>query len=234
MYQAERQTQEKDSVSADQVHAYLADHPGFFADNTELLESLVIPHATGQAVSLVAKQLEFFRTKNEKLVQQLNILVQIARDNDELFRKMHRITIALMEANDVESALAGLQSVLHEHFQADFVSLRILRKSDNPPLIDVFISPDDERLEPFKKLLDYGRPKCGSPNLEQAAFLFGDNASKTQSCAIIPVASSTLNGLLGIGSIDEEKFLPTMGHMFLIQLGELVGLRLDTLLQCAD
>ncbi len=231
MNQAERQTQEKDSVSADQVHAYLADHPGFFADNIELLESLAIPHPTGQAVSLVAKQLEIFRAKNEKLVQQLNILVQIARDNDELFRKMHKITIALMEANDVECALASLQSVLHEYFQADFVSLRILHESDKSPLSDVFISPHDERLEPFKKLLDSGRPKCGLPNLEQAAFLFGENASETQSCAIIPIKSSTLNGLLGIGSIDDEKFLPTMGHMFLTQIGELVGLRLDTLLQ---
>ncbi len=234
MNQAEQQAEEKDAVSAVQIHAYLADHPDFFADNIDLLESLVIPHPSGQAISLVAKQLEVFREKNNKLVQQLNILVQIARDNDDLFRKMHKITIALMEANDVESAFANLQSVLHEFFQADFVSIRILNESENSPLTDVFISPDDGRLEPFKKLLDSGRPTCGSPNLDQTSFLFGDSASKTQSCAIIPIRSSTLNGLLGIGSTDEEKFLPTMGHMFLTQIGELIGLRLDTLLQPSD
>ena len=234
MNQAECQTEQNDSLSADQVQTYLRKHPDFFIDNIELLESLEIPHPSGQAVSLVAKQLEVFRAKNEKLVQQLDILVQIARDNDELFRKMHKITVALMEANDIETALARLQSVLQEYFQADFIAIRILDESVHSPLTDVFISPNDERLAPFKKILDSGRPKCGSPKPEQASFLFGGNAAKIQSCAIVPVASSNLNGLLGIGSVDEEKFLPTMGHMFLTQMGELVGLRLDTLSRSPD
>ncbi len=234
MNQAEFQTEVKESISADQVLDYLREHSDFFVENSELLELLKIPHPSGQAVSLVTKQLEIYRAKNEKLLQQLNVLVQIARDNDDLFRKMHHLTMALMDATDPENAIAGLESVLHEYFQADFVTLRILQLIDNPSMLDVFIDPDDDRLNPFKKILDSGRPKCGPPNAEQASFLFGENAENTKSCAIVPVAWSNLSGLLAIGSVDEEKFLPTMGHMFLTQMGELVGMRLDTLLQSSE
>ena len=133
-----------------------------------------------------------------------------------------------------KNAIAGLDSVLREYFQADFVTLRILQRIENPSMTDVFIDPDDGRLDPFKKILDSGRPKCGHPNVDQASFLFGKNAENTKSCAIVPVAWSTLSGLLAIGSVDEEKFLPTMGHMFLTQMGELVGMRLDTLLKSSQ
>ena len=230
MKQAEISKDENEGVTAEQVKTYLSQHPGFFANHEELLQNLSIPHHSGSAVSLIEKQLQLYREKNEKQLQQLNLLVQIARENDGLFQKMHKLTLSLMDASDLENTMASLQSVLHDEFKADFVSLRILQENGDFPLAEVFVAPSDPRLDSFRKVIDSGRPKCGESVSKQGAFLFGDNGDLIKSSAIIPFAASGVSGLLGIGSLDVERFLPTMGQMFLTQIGELVAYRLNAIL----
>lgn len=234
MKQAELRTDGNDSLSAEHVRIYLSNHPNFFEDHEELLETLSIPHPSGSAVSLVEKQLQIYREKNEKLLQQLNILVQIARDNDDLFQKMHKLTLTLMDASDLETMVAGLQSVLHDQFKADFVSIRIVQDIPSPPLAEVFVSPLDKRLRSFQKIIDSGRPKCGPTNPEHAAFLFGSNADEVKSCSIIPFSTADVIGFLGIGSFNQERFLPNMGHMFLSQISDMIGFRLSAILDNQD
>jgi uncharacterized protein len=230
MKQAELRSDGNTGVSEEQVRAYLAGHPDFFAAHEELLEILSVPHPSGSAVSLIEKQLAIFRKNNKKLQQQLDNLVQIARENEQLFQKMHNLTLTLMDAGDLEGAIAGLQSVLHDQFKADFVSIRIVQDHSISALAGLFVPAGDTRLESFRKIIDSGRPKCGRPNPDHAAFLFGDNADRVRSCAIIPFSAGEVIGLLGIGSDDGERFLPSMGHIFLIRIGEIIGYRLGCLL----
>lgn len=219
-----------DTLTADQVSRYLHEHPDFFSDNLELLEILQIPHQSGAAVSLVEKQLRIFRERNEKLSQQLNVLVQIARDNDDLFQKMHKLTLSLLEAQSFDDALISLDAVLHEYFKADFVSIRILKNDTISISAPAIIHADDERLKCFESILESGRPKCGPPDPGQIEFFNGDGITAIRSCAFIPMCSGNFSALMGIGSLDENRFLPTMGHLFLTQMGELVGFRLNSLL----
>ncbi len=228
MNQAERQTCDNDELSADQVRAYLSNHNNFFAENQELLDVLKIPHSSGSAVSLVEKQLSLLREKNEKLLAQLNVLVQIARQNDDLFQKMHKLTMALLEASNLDDALVSIESVLHEYFKADFVSIRIFHPQNSSVHSRVFVSSEDERVQLFNKIFESGRPKCGSLVPEHAEFLYGDNADRVNSAAIIPIVSDNLKALIAIGSLEEQRFLPTMGHLFLTQMGELIGIRFNT------
>jgi uncharacterized protein YigA (DUF484 family) len=230
MKQAEIAKDENEGVTAEQVQTYLSQHPGFFSNHEELLKNLSIPHHSGSAVSLIEKQLQLYREKNEKLFQKLNLLVQIARENDGLFLKMHKLTLSLMATSDLENTMVTLQSVLHDEFKADFVSLRILQENSNSSLAEVFVVPSDPRLDSFRRVIDSGHPKCGKPAAEHGAFLFGDDGDQVKSCAIIPFAASSVSGLLGIGSLDGERFLPTMGQMFLTQIGELIACRLNTIL----
>jgi uncharacterized protein len=230
MKQAELRRPGKTIVSAEQVRAYLAKHPEFFIEHEDLLEILYLPHPSGAAVSLIERQLAIYREKNKKIQHQLDNLVQIARDNERLFQKMHKVTIALMEAADVESAVAGLEWVLHDHFRADVVSVRLVQDNNTSALTELFVPARDARLASFRKIFDSRRPKCGRPRPDQAAFLFGDNAGQVRSCAIIPFAAADTPGLLGIGSYQGERFLPSMGHMFLTRVGEMLGYRLGYLL----
>lgn len=224
-----KRKKENSTLSSELIKDYLSRHPDYFVDHQDLLELMHIPHDTGTAISLVAKQLELYREKNQKLEQQLNDLIHIARDNDRLFRRMHKLTLALFAADSLEETVAGVENVLYECFNADFVSVRIVRKEPDPALSDVFVDPGDKGLKLVQKILDSKRPRCGRPSKPQAQFLFKSDALEVLSCVIIPLQCDSATGILAIGSRDKERFKPTMGHLFLKQMGELVSERLSGL-----
>lgn len=218
-------------VSEEQVEQYLLQHPDFFQNHLDLLELMHIPHPTGSAISLIAKQLELFRTKHQEQESQLAALIDIARENDASFSRMHELTLAMLEANSLEEALANLDQVLMECFLTDFSALKIIMHCSDSPVNNLFVEPGDDGLQHFSNILLENQPKCGRPTLAQAKFLFGDAGAEVRSCAIIPMAFTQLEGILAIGSRDEGRFHYSMGGMFLTQMSEIIGTRLISLLQ---
>ena len=225
----ENQSSENDELTTAQVEAYLQNHPEFFHHHLGLLENMSIPHPSGNAVSLISKQLEIFRGKHKELENQLTALIEIARDNDTSFSRMHELTLALMEAKNIEDAVANLDKVFAECFLTDFSSIRIIKKNTESAISNIFVDTDDERLQHFNKELTNNQPKCGRPTLAQAQFLFGDIATEVKSCAIIPMVFTELEGIIAIGSHDETRFHYSMGNLFLTQMGEVIATRLISL-----
>ena len=217
------------ALSTADVEEYLTQHPDFFHSHVHLLEHLHIPHPSGVATSLISKQLEIFRNKHQELEAQLNSLIEIARDNDTTFIRMHKLTLALLEATCLESVVNNIECVLTEYFLNDFVGLRIIGIASDPSLEPLFIKPDSPDLQPFIKELSSQQAKCGRPTLAQAKILFGDNALEVKSCAIIPMNFTELEGILAMGSRDESRFHYSMGHLFLTQMSEAIGTRLISL-----
>ena len=222
------------SLNAAQVADYLQQYPDFFHDHLNLLELMSIPHPSGTAVSLILKQLELFRSKHQELENRLNALIEIARDNDTSFIRMHKLTLALLEASTLEQAIANLDVVLAEYFLTDFVAVRIIKQCPESAMAHLFIEPGSENLQPFLKELSGNQPKCGRPTLAQAKVLFGDAAAEVKSCAIIPMTFTELDGILAIGSRKEDRFHYSMGNLFLTQMSEIIGTRLIALLRQTD
>ncbi|PPC91740.1 MAG: hypothetical protein CTY34_02630 [Methylobacter sp.] len=219
------------ALTADQVEAYLHRHPEFFNEHLHLLEKMQIPHPCGDAVSLISKQLEIFRAKHQEQENQLTALIDIARENDTSINRMHKLTLALLEAATLEELVANLDLVLSEHFLTDFTALRIIRPHvPHSAIANLCLEPTKDNLEPFSKELSSNQPKCGRPTLAQAKILFGDAAAEAKSCAIIPLIFGHLEGLLAIGSRQEGRFHYSMGHVFLMQMAEITGTRLLSLL----
>ncbi|WP_445372259.1 DUF484 family protein [Methylomonas sp. HW2-6] len=210
---------------------YLRLHPDFFHHHLDLLEQMHIPHPSGNAISLISKQLEIFRVKHQEQESQLNELIDIARENDASFNRMHELTLAMLEANSLEDAIANLSDVLSECFLTDFVGIKIIRGGVYSPISNLFVTADEPNLKHFANELATNQPKCGRPTLAQATFLFGDVAMEVKSCAIIPMVFTQLEGLLAIGSRDESRFHYSMGSVFLTQMSEIIGTRLISLLQ---
>lgn len=217
-------------LTSDQVENYLLQHPEFFSEHLHLLEKMIIPHPSGNAISLISKQLEIFRNKHHELESQLNTLIEIARDNDASFNRMHKLTLTLLEASSLTDVVDKLDLILSEYFLTDFVAIRIVKTHDEVDPSGLFIEPDRESLEPFAKELSSQEPKCGRPTLAQAKILFGESALEVKSCAIIPLSLADTKGLLAIGSRQEGRFHYSMGNLFLNQMGELVSARILTLL----
>ena len=222
---------EQYQVSEEQVVEFLKDNPEFFRDHLGLLEHMQIPHPSGNAVSLIAKQLELFRSRHQEQESQLAALIDIARENDAAFNRMHELTLAMLEANSMEEAIGNLSEVLAECFLTDFVAIKIIKEVASSPISNLFVSPNDVGLKHFATELTGNQPRCGRPSLAQARFLFGDAAAEVRSAAIIPMTFTRLEGLLAIGSRDESRFHYSMGSLFLTQMSEIIGTRLISLLQ---
>ncbi len=213
-----------------QIEAYLLEHPEFFHQHLALLENMSIPHPSGNAVSLISKQLEIFRGKHKELENQLTALIEIAKDNDITLNQMHELTLALMEAHSVDEVVTNLDKVFKECFLTDFSSVRIIKQDTDSLNSDVFVEIDDENLQHFIQILSSNQAKCGRPTLAQAKFLFGDVATEIKSCAIIPMAFTGLEGLIAIGSKEDARFHYSMGNLFLTQMSEVIATRLIALL----
>ena len=210
--------------SADSVVDYLVSHPEFFETHAELLAKLKIPHPTGASVSLIERQVEVLRQQHRQLERKLVDLIEVARANDTLIERIHRLALALLEGANLPERLYALQEQLRERFGADEVSLFLLhadaRQADAGPAR--WLKPEDAGLEQFRDLLKSGKSHVGRLRPPQLEFLFGDQAERITSSALVPLGDKGDLGLLAVGSHDAERFSPTLGTAFLTRISELV------------
>ena len=54
------------ALTAEMVADYLRRHPEFFNDHPELVAEIAVPHGSGDAVSLVERQVRALREQNEE------------------------------------------------------------------------------------------------------------------------------------------------------------------------
>lgn len=219
----------EDNLRAEQVEAFLKRHPKFLLERETLLDTLDLPHPCGPAVSLLLRQIHSLRDKNRRLQHQLNDMVEIARDNDGLNRRVHQLMLALMDARHVEDAVASLEWILHDCFQADFVALRILQNDEGLGIPGLHVTQKSPEMELFGSVLMSRDPQVGRLNEAEATLLFGNRAQDLKSSATIPLSHARLRGMLVIGSCEESRFHPGMGYMFLTQIGEIVAARFANL-----
>lgn len=217
-------------ITAAGVEDYLRRHPEFFERHLDLLEDLQVPHPCGDAVSLVTRQMGLLREKNRRLQEQLDDILEIARDNDVLYQRLHQLCLALLKAKTVREVLAGLEASLRQHFQAEFVTVRLADAKVGGCAADLCIAPGSGGSRLLAAALKAGKPHCGKPDPDRAALLFGVHAPEVLSYALVPLEYEELRGLLAIGSRKAGRFQPGMGILFLSQLGEILAARLAALL----
>lgn len=206
------------------VEKHLRAHPDFFADHTNLLTILRIPHPVNGAVSLVERQVTILRDQNRQFKHKLMELVQAGRDNDRVNRQLHNLTLALIEACSATQVIESLFEHLYGDFNADLATLRLydLPSSATDGLNAQTLDRADPALPAFAAFFRAGRPLCGRLKGEQMAFLFGKEAEAVGSAALIPVGKHGSRGILAIASLDPNRFHRTMETLFLEHLGELL------------
>lgn len=204
------------------VAGYLADHPDFFLQHEALLCKLRIPHASGQAVSLLERQVQLLRDQLDASNERLQQLIEIARENEALADRIHHLTLALIECRSYSELATLLNEELFVHFQADAVELRLFSPSDLDPAPGL----PKERLSlasKFRAFLDNGDPFCGALDSYQLNDIFGPAAETIGSTALLPLRGPGRYGFLAIGSRSPERFGPGKGTLFLRRLSEMVS-----------
>lgn len=209
-----------------QVAEYLRGHPEFFERHQELLTELRMPHPeSGQAVSLVERQVGVLRDQKQELKQRLKGVARNARNNEHLLERIQGLILALVDCRDLDGAVTTLQRVLREEFHAEAVALRLFREGNGATPLRYYVSPDSEELQPFHGALSRREPVCGYLTPEQVQGLFPEQANEMVSGALIPLCEEDGHclGLLGVGSGDPKRFHPEMGTVFLRHLGTVVA-----------
>lgn len=208
------------ALDAEQVAAWLALNPQFFAGRDALLELLEIPHERGQAVSLVERQLTLLRARNLELRTRLTRLMDIARDNDRLFQRTRNMIVEMLDADSLEGLVAAIEDSLRHDFQVPFVSLLLF--SDQPPTVGRWVSPGEAQ-QAIGALLGGQKTVCGVLRGSELAFLFGDTAPEIGSAAVAVLEHQGVRGVLALGSPDPQHYKSSLGTIFLGHVAEVIA-----------
>jgi len=126
MSEVSAEQRQSEPVDETQVIQYLQEHPDVLMKNPGVFGALVIPHQSGAAVSLVERQLKLLREENQALKLKIDELVTIARENEELNQRFHRLALELMNTDQLHDVLAMVQDQVQTFFYTDFVCFRFL------------------------------------------------------------------------------------------------------------
>ncbi len=211
------------------VAEYLQTYPDFFERNGALLMKLRLPHLrdAGATVSLVERQVEVLRERNQSLERKLKELVDVARANDVLADRIHRLSQRLIRARALLDTINAVEASLREDFDAMHAVL-VLFLEEARVLGDAagrFLRADDPAgpdIKTFESLLASGRPRCGQIRDAQRDYLFGKDSIEIGSVALTPLGPKGALGILAIGASDADRFHPGMSTEFLSRIGELV------------
>ncbi len=217
----------EEELSEQSIHNYLAAHPDFFERHSTLLSSLVLPHASGGAVSLVERQVAVLRQKDLKLERQLRELIEVARANDLLSAKIHELTMQLLAAKDLHKTIAVIEEAMRSGFDADHAVLVLFGEPEafediNAGRFFRAVKKNDPSLKPFGTFLEGTSARCGQIRDSQREFLFHGDADEIGSAALVPLGDGAEIGFLAVGSADSDRFHPGMSIDFLTRLGDLV------------
>lgn len=209
-----------DKLDAASVVAYLRDHPDFFVTYADLLTELLLPHESGDAVSLVERQVSLLRDRNIEGRKHLGTLLDAAKTNDARFSMTRDLVLAMLDAPDLITLISSLKAGLQADPNVHAVSV-IAFDGTLKPVLGIRSSTRAQTEEKLGNLLG-GGGACGPIGDEGAAFLFQDVAA-IKSAAVVPLQRHSFRGALALGSTDAEQFSPHTGTLFLQYIGEILS-----------
>lgn len=211
-------------LGADQIADYLRKNPEFFIEQEGLLADLSLPHESGNAISLLERQVTILRDRGIEARQKLNNLLENARNNDQLFDTTRNLVMALLRANDLAEIVAVAQENLSNHTNIDDCQIILIEQ----PQLDVSnaVRTDSEKnlKTNFADVFRLKRTHCGTLTQDQIDYLFADSGKNIRSTALCPVVNnSEVFALLAFGNQEENFFNINLDTLFLDFIGQVVG-----------
>lgn len=207
-------------IDAKSVADYLRGHPQFFTDYADLVAEIFVPHPHGgHAISIAERQIIMLREKNGELESRMRELLRYGSENDAISEKLHRSTLALFAAPDLDTTLAVLYESLKDDFGVPQVAARLWGTLTEQSYLPELAATSQELRDYADEL---GTPSCGSAAPFESRGWF-DVPDTCRSFAFLPLRTSHTFGLLGLASDDPQRFFAGMGTIYLTRLGELTS-----------
>jgi uncharacterized protein YigA (DUF484 family) len=202
------------------VADYLRQHPRFFEEHGDVVADIFVPHPHGgHAIPLAERQILALRDKNAELEAKLRELIRFGTENDAIGEKLHRATLALFAAPDLETTLAVLYHSLKEDFAVPQVAARLWGKVPEQSYLPELAATSPEVRSYAEHL---GAPYCGSAAAFDTRDWF-EGGEGLASFAYLPLRTVHTFGLLALASGDPERFHPGMGTLYVTRLAELAS-----------
>lgn len=213
-------TIEEKRMDATAVADYLKENPQFFEEYADSIAEIFVPHPHGgHAIPIAERQIITLREKNQELAAKFKELVAYGTENDQIGEKMHRSTLALFAAPDLETTLAVLYHSLREDFNVPQVAARLWGKVPEQSYLPELAATSPE-VRGYADLLT--APYCGPVAAFESREWF-DDGEILQSFAFLPLRTVHCFGLLALGSPDPQRFHSGMGTLYQTRLAELAS-----------
>ena len=207
-------------MDASTVAEYLKQNPQFFEEYADVIAEIFVPHPHGgHAIPIAERQILTLREKNHELETRIRDLIGYGAENEATGEKMHRSTLALFAAPDLETTLAVLAHSLREDFGVPEVVARLWGKVPEGSYLPELAATSTEIRN---YAADLGAPYCGHAAAFESREWF-DDGDTLKSFALMPLRTTQTFGLLALGSPDPQRFHPGMGTLFLTRLAELAS-----------
>jgi uncharacterized protein YigA (DUF484 family) len=223
-------------LTRDHVARYLRTHSDFFTHHSELIETLAIPHETGVAISLVERQVELLRKKNKDLDQKLHQLIKVAKDNEKVSSRLHAITLGLVSIRGFDETLSGIHDLLHADFPGTKVNMRLFDVMPETTVKDCGVMERSlQKSKLIQDLFSSRRRGVAFLSKRQIENVFNNEQEKKPilSAAAVALKKNQQLGVLFLGSTDANRFQNGMGTLFLGNLGEILGSKLQQFIPSA-
>ena len=210
-------------MNAEDVARYLREHPDFLNQHHELFSELTVPHPQhgGQAISLAERQLHALRDKIRALELKLAELIRFGEENDDISTKVHRLSVALLQAGSAAAVRQGLADSLRDDFSVPHVSLKLWGEVGGGVVhTEAFGVGEAAR----RQVENLRHPWCGVPESIEMTSWFGEAAPHIRSLALMPLrVGGNCIGLLALGSAEAERFYAGMGTLYLGRIADLAA-----------
>ena len=205
------------------VREFLRENPDFLDKNTDILETMVLPHNSGKAISLVERQVGVMRERNKEMRSRLDNMLQTAQDNDLLFEKTKRLVLNLLEAKTLGSLVEAVYDSLGKDYGIEFYSLTLFGDEKKLPRTMARIASTEKANERVGTLIGANRTVCGVLREDEMVFLFGERGRQVGSVAAVPLRYDSLYGILAVGNSDPNFYKSSMGTLFLSYVAEILN-----------
>ena len=204
------------SLDPKDVEIFLLDNADFFVTREALLSELNFKHDSGNASSLLERQIQRLREEQNTLIDLLTSFVEEAKVNEDLFIKSKNLTLSILDANNEKDIIQKIEKEFKDNFGVDECSLEFFSNSE-------IVSLEGKTDLSLHK----GAVHCGSFSSEKLSILFKEK--EVNSAVIAVLVHDKKIGLLQLGSKDRTKYLGDEDTTFIEYVRDVLETRLSSL-----
>jgi uncharacterized protein YigA (DUF484 family) len=212
------------TTEAIRVADFLKANPEFLVQNPSILTSVHLPipaRTTGKKVAyLQDRQILSMREKVKTLEQRLAHITIAALENQVIVGKLMALAQALLTVHDERQLTALLIEQIKAQFSMPMIHLKLWSQCTTSN------TAERKAINQMKTLY------CGFADQAPSMTVFDSEPVKPRSVVLIPLRFGNhpnTVGVMGLGSLDKDRFAPTLETDFLKTLAEIVCAALSRL-----